>query len=297
MGLSLLVIILSPPGSSPLGLMALVAVPAAVTMLAFEPPQAPMALIALLLLAVPAAGFRDPTPLWYIERGWAVLLAGGFAVSTAVAGRRPILDRTLLAVAIAGGTVGVAAALRPGLLAGLEWHVEGQFDRLLAMYDFGLAGEPAAREAVRQAGEVWAAVYPALLVLASISALAVCVYLVGRLRGEVSALPPLGRFRFGQHLVWVLVGGLALLVLPAGAWADRAGVNLVMLMGGLYALRGTAVLVWLGASVISSGRIIAAAAIAALLFWPVAVGAALVVGIGDTWLDLRSRPGVETGEE
>ena len=277
--------------------MAIVGVPTAVAILAFEPPQTGTAVLALLLLAGAAAGFGEATPLWYIERGWAVLLAGGFAISTTLAPGRPILDRSLMGVAIAGGTVGAMGALRPDLPAALDRHVSGQFDRVLAMYDSRAFGSPVVDAAVRQFVGVWEAVYPAMLVLASVSALALCVYLLGRIRGEEAALPPLRHFRFSTHLVWVLILGLALLVLPAGDWADRAGGNMVTVMGGLYLLRGAAVLVWLGAAVISSGWVIAVWAIAALALYPVTIGTALVVGVSDTWLDLRSRLGVETREK
>ncbi|WP_419949393.1 DUF2232 domain-containing protein [Candidatus Palauibacter sp.] len=275
----------------------MVGVPTAIAILAFEPPHGATALLALLLLAAAAAGFREPTPLWYIERGWAVLLAGGFAVSTALAPTRPILDRSLLTVAIAGATVAAMGAVRPELLVGLDWQVADQFERTLARYDFGWLGGPPAEAAVRQFAALWQALYPAMLVLASVSALAVTVYLLGRVRGEESALPPLGRFRFSEHLVWVLAAGLVLVALPVGAWADRAGGNIVTVMGGLYVLRGTAVLVWLGASVISSGWIIAAWTLAALVLYPVTMGATLVVGVSDTWLDLRSRLGVAGNKE
>lgn len=271
----------------------MVGVPTAVAILAFEPPQTTTAFLALLLLAGAAAGFREPTSLWYIERGWAVLLAGGFAVSTAVAPNRPILDRSLLTVAIAGGTVAGMAALRPELLVGLDWQLADHFERTFARYDFGRLGGSPVEAAVRQFGVLWRALYPGLLVLASVSALAVTVYLLGRIRGEASALPPLRRFRFSEYLVWALAAGLVLLVVPAGAWADRAGGNIVMVMAGLYVLRGTAVLWWLGTSAISSGWVIATLGIAALILYPVTMGATLVVGVSDTWLDLRSRlPGV-----
>ena len=218
--------------------MAIVGVPTAVAILAFEPPQTGTAVLALLLLAGAAAGFGEATPLWYIERGWAVLLAGGFAISTTLAPGRPILDRSLMGVAIAGGTVGAMGALRPDLPAALDRHVSGQFDRVLAMYDSRAFGGPVVDAAVRQFVGLWEAVYPAMLVLASVSALALCVYLLGRIRGEEAALPPLRHFRFSTHLVWVLILGLALLVLPAGDWAHRAGGNVVTVMGGLYLLRG-----------------------------------------------------------
>ncbi|MDE2721446.1 DUF2232 domain-containing protein [Candidatus Palauibacter polyketidifaciens] len=293
-GLLLLVMLLSPLSSSPLGLMAIVGVPTAVAILTFEPPQSGSAALALLLLAGAGLGFQEAGPPWFIERGWAVLLAGGFAFGTALGPDRPVFDRSLAAVAIAGATVAALAVLRPGLPADLDWQITAQFSRALAVVDFNAWGGRPVEATVRGIVSAWEAVYPALLALASISALGVAAYILGRIRGERRPLPPLREFRFGDHLVWVLVLGLALLVLPAGAWAERTGGNMVTVMGGLYLLRGLAVLVWLGASVLSSGWAIGAWVLAALVLYPVTAGAALVMGISDTWLDLRSRPGMKT---
>ncbi|MXW55261.1 MAG: DUF2232 domain-containing protein, partial [Gemmatimonadales bacterium] len=290
-GLLLLVMLLSPLSSSPLGLMAIVGVPAAVAILTLEPPQSGSAARALLRLAAAGLGFREAGPMWGMARGWALLLAGGFALGTALAPGRGVFDRSLWAVAIAGATVAVLAVLRPGLPADLDWWITAQFGAALAEYDFSAWGGRSVEATVRTIVSVWEAVYPAMLALASISALGVVGYILGRVRGERRPLPPLREFRFGDHLVWVLVLGLALLVLPAGAWAERAGGNMVTAMGGLYLLRGLAVLVWLGASVLSSGWAIAVWVLAALVLYPVTAGAALVMGISDTWLDLRSRPG------
>lgn len=293
-GLLLLVMLLSPLSSSPLGLLAIIGVPAAMAILTFEPPQSGTAILALLLLAGAALGLREAGPLWYIERGWALLLAGGFAFGTALAPRRRVFDRSLAAVVIAGTSVAALGALRPQLLADLDWRISAQFTRALAVYDFETVGGRSMEAAVQRVASLWEAVYPALLALASISALGVVGYIIGRIRGESKPLPPLREFRFGDHLVWGLVLGLVLLVLPADAWAGRAGANLVTVMGGLYLLRGLAVLVWLGAAVLSSGWVIGAWVLAALVLYPVTLGAALVMGVSDTWLDLRSRSGVKT---
>ena len=286
--------LLSPLSSSPLGLLAIIGVPAAIAILTFEPPQSGTAILALLLLAGAALGLREAGPLWYIERGWALLLAGGFAFGTALAPRRRVFDRSLAAVVIAGTSVAALGALRPQLLADLDWRISAQFTRALAVYDFETLGGRSMEVAIQRVASLWEAVYPALLALASISALGVVGYIIGRIRGESRPLPPLREFRFGDHLVWGLVLGLVLLVLPADAWAGRAGANLVTVMGGLYLLRGLAVLVWLGAAVLSSGWVIGAWVLAALVLYPVTLGAALVMGVSDTWLDLRSRSGVKT---
>ena len=60
-------------------------------------------------------------------------------------------------------------------------------------------------------------------------------------------------------------------------------------MGGLYVLRGVALLAWIApAAAVStwSGLLLT---MAALLFYPILVGFALVLGVSDTWLHLRKR--------
>jgi hypothetical protein len=58
-------------------------------------------------------------------------------------------------------------------------------------------------------------------------------------------------------------------------------------MGALYALRGAAVVVFLYGGLNLLGMIVF---VFGLLFVaPIVVMAAMVIGIGDTWLDLRSR--------
>ncbi len=235
--------------------------------------------------------------MWYIERGWAVLLAGGFVAATALAPTRSIFDRSLAAVVVASGAVGVSAWVRPELLANLDWQITGQFDRVLAVYDLGGQTGAATAEAMRQMADLAKMIYPGMLALASVAAVGCASYLLGRLEDVEAPLAPLRSFRFSDHLAWVLVLGLALLLLPFGVWAIRTGGNVVTVVGGLYMLRGTAVLVWLGTSVISSVWSIALWAFAALVFFPVTIGTALVMGLSDTWLDLRSRLSVEAEGE
>ena len=58
-------------------------------------------------------------------------------------------------------------------------------------------------------------------------------------------------------------------------------------MGGLYALRGVAVLLFINGGVTGLGILFLV--IGMLLLPPVLLLGALIVGVGDTWLDLRSR--------
>jgi hypothetical protein len=79
-----------------------------------------------------------------------------------------------------------------------------------------------------------------------------------------------------------------LAVSPLGEGAARAGYNLLLFMSALYALRGLAVFVFLARGAPTATSIVLGA-LATLLFYPVVFTAALLVGLGDTWLDVRGR--------
>jgi hypothetical protein len=71
--------------------------------------------------------------------------------------------------------------------------------------------------------------------------------------------------------------------------AFRVGENATLFMGGLYLLRGAAILLWIGAAAATSIWSGVLLSLAALLLYPVVLGTALVLGLSDTWIDLRAR--------
>jgi hypothetical protein len=130
-------------------------------------------------------------------------------------------------------------------------------------------------------------VFPALLGLASLSALGLAWWLhhtMARRSGD--AIRPLKEFRFNDQLVWLFILGVVALVATSGAM-ERVGVNTVVFMGGLYALRGTAVLLFLsgGVSVLAGLLFL----VGFVLLAPFFVMAMVFIGLGDTWFDLRNR--------
>lgn len=289
LGLAIAVVALAP--LSPL---VLVFVPLAVFLLAyhFRNPVA-VGVAALVLLAAFGGVPEDPSPVWYAERAWALLVAGGFIVAGVLRPSAGVLVRSLAGIGVGIGAVGVSSALRPGLISSVDWWVETQMSRVAdeatTWLGQGSEGWTGLGAAVREVIEVQVLLYPALLALATLAALAVGWYVVDRLSGAGEALGPLREFRFRDELVWLLIAGLLLFLLPVGEVAERLGENVMAFMGGLYLLRGVAVLLWVGAALVTSGWIAALWAAAALLFYPVVVGAALLMGLTDTWLDLRER--------
>ena len=138
-------------------------------------------------------------------------------------------------------------------------------------------------------GELEATIYPALLALASVAALAV-VWWAFRQVAEgrrMDVLGPFREFRFRDDLVWVLIVGIAFFVLPLGSFGTRIGSNLMTFMGALYAVRGIAVLLALWGSPGFFAMLFLG--LAAFLIWPLVMMATFLVGVTDIWLDLRAR--------
>ena len=292
------VTLLSPLSSTALGPIALVGLPTAIGLVAFQWRRPLSLLIGVTLLVGLLSGVagRPPTA-WYLERAWALLIGGGFVIATALGPERTLFVRAVTGLLVAATSVAVVAALRPEVLTEVDWRIAAQYDRAAVLFELQGQRWDAVRDVVNATAAVAKQIYPALLGLASLGALCLASYVMRRVAGVEAGLAPLRTFRFSDHLAWLLIGGLILFLLPMGMLADRAGENVMMFMGGLYVLRGIAVLAWIGTTVVSSTGWIVLWLVAAVLFYPVTVGAALVMGLSDTWLDLRSRLGVEPEEQ
>ena len=253
-------------------------------------PSAVAAIFAVLVaVGVPARG-----GVWYFERGWAVVLAGSFVVLTMRWPRSRFFPRALAAVASTTALVGLLLVVRPGSWSMVDWVITeglmrfaGVMAQMLIESDpeaYTTAGLNMAYEWTAQFGRL----FPALLGLSSLSGLAVAWWAYVRLSaGSGLGLGPLRDFRFNDHLVWLLLIGLALLVFGAGEGWTSGGGNAVVFMGGLYAMRGAAVLLFLSGGVTGLGFLFLL--VVTLFLWPVLIPGALLLGVGDTWLDLRSK--------
>jgi hypothetical protein len=111
-------------------------------------------------------------------------------------------------------------------------------------------------------------------------------------------LSPLREFRFNDQLVWGLIIGLIVLVVPGLAIGRGIGANLVLFFGALYAMRGLGVLAWFMSPATFAASLVAGSVlvlvpvvnvIAILGFMTLGV-TALGLGVGDTWADWRNRP-------
>ena len=248
--------------------------------------------VVVLAVLIAVGGARDG--LWYLERAWAMLLGGSFAALTLLRPKAVASARALGSVAGAAVLGGGFLALAPGSWSAIDWTVSDRLitgvrsvlDALASLR--GDALPPALITALYETTELQIAVFPALLALKSMAAVAVTWWLYVRLaNGHDRGLGPLRDFRFNDHLVWLFIGGMVLVVARAGDAFARVGSNAVIFMGALYALRGAAVIVFIsgGLSVLSYVFL----ALALLVVTPLVLGAAIVVGLGDTWLGFRER--------
>jgi hypothetical protein len=241
----------------------------------------------------------DREGLWWTERGWALLVGGWFVALTIGRPGSGFLPRALSSIAGAAAVAATLVVVRGGLWNVLDWQVSERVHTYLSSVIEGMRQlqepgslSPVVVTAVNGMAETQIQVFPATAALASMAALGVAWWLYLRVaQGDDQGLMPLREFRFSDHLVWLFVGGLAL-VLVGGEGLDRAGSNAVVFMSGLYVLRGAAVVMFFGAgkSLLSVFFLV----LALLFIWPVVAISALVIGLGDTWLDLRERARVMT---
>jgi len=283
---------------SPLSPALLIFVPLALLLLAFRTAEWMAVAIAVVILAVGFAGERSGGMAWYVPRAWSLITGGTFVAVTAVRGRDSPFGRAVAAVFLAVLAVLAFGTLQPSVIQNVDWWVASEIRHAAVVAGSLLdgirgGGDPAVQRQLEAAIEGWVGfqqdVYPALVSLASVAGLALAWFGLERLSGVVRSPGPVREFRFSEHLVWLLIGGLAMVVLPLGAAAFRVGENAALFMGGLYLVRGTAILVWIGAAAATSVWSAILLTLAALFLYPVAIGTALVLGLSDTWLDVRSR--------
>lgn len=272
----------------------LIFVPLSFLMIAMPPRKSGLALIGVVLLVLTFVGRSDGT-IWWFGRGWALILSGWFLVAVALL---PQLTLTMRALAAVGGASASAALLflvNRSSWHNVDWTVSQQLRNgaaeLRSFWTARMQNQAVADEmskALDRFSEWQAAGYPAMLALASLAGLVLSWWLWRRL--VVQDPRPLGRlrdFRFSDHLVWIVVAGIMLMVLPFGASFSRTGANLLVFMAALYALRGLAVILALFGTPTVLGAVFGA--IIFLLLYPIIMATTLMVGLTDTWLDLRAR--------
>ncbi len=283
--------------------LALLGLPLALVMVAL-PPRHPAQLVLAVLALFLALGGTPSDPIWQFERGWALLLGAWFVVLFLALKRASFTARALLATAATAATSAIFMVLRPGSFGGLDQALATQLRSAVSQQvqlwkTAKLNLPPAFMDAMYSFVRTRTFVAPALAALASMAALALAWGVYRRLAArEERALPPLRDFRFRDDLIWIVVAGVLLVLIPGlGPAALRAGSNLLTFMGALYALRGVAVLVAMSSGAFGFGGLLLVlfAALADSWIPALVMAAAVLVGLTDTWLDLRARLAAPSG--
>jgi hypothetical protein len=276
-----------------------------------------VALATLLMVQTDAV----PGGFYNLVRGWSLLLAGSFGFVCLFGPNRPFFPRALLALVITLALALIMSLAGPVSMSQASKTVADELARrdaasmsmlksLIQDYpkwwsDWSaklpqLAETPDVMDkALAVLSAAGTAVFPALLALESLAALALAWATYHRLgRARLGApLRPLREFRFNDQLVWGLIVGLTIMLLPTLSAFRGLGENLLVFFGALYAVRGFGVLTWFMAPrnlgiALAVGFIMLCAPViqvfAFLGFMLIGV-ASLALGLGDTWADWRSR--------
>jgi hypothetical protein len=262
-------------------------------------------------------------------RGWALAMGAAFGLVCLATQARPFFGRALAAVGLAGAVTILGLAGRSettgGTFDGARRMLGAEYgrrvDESLSVWQartesevwrtFSTRMPDAAARAERMAGTLAAVtdqgsggrsgslivLAPALLGLESLLALSLGWAAYHRL-SRVRIGPPLGalrELRFNDQLVWGLVVGTTLLLLPTLAEWRGTGANLVCFFGTLYALRGAGVLTWWipdrFALVALLVLVILVPLLGPVLLLAVLLAGTFVLGLGDTWRDFRAGAG------
>lgn len=243
------------------------------------------------------------TVLWLVQpggittqiiRGGGIMVTGAFVA--AVLWRPERLGRNV-GVAVAAG---LAGTLWWTWLLGVTWErIEFALTRATwAVYQtmaksmLAFDGPGAAEDAAAGIALV-VKLFPGLTVLAAGTGLLVgwAVYQRVALRPIGGPAAPFTGFRGSDHLLWGLVVPLAILISPAGDALDLVAVNVLLVFGIIYVARGAAILTWFMRPKSPLGSVgLGLVAVAALFVLPIAGSGLLLLGIVDTWIDIRRRP-------
>lgn len=286
----LLALATSSPAVSP---MILLAVPFGILIVLMSPRSLLSLVFAAAAGAMVAMG-DSSSGFWFAERGWALLVGGSFLALTLRWPKGSFFPRGLGAVIGSFIGMGLLFWVRPGEWTVADWMVKSRLESVwsgvLQMVQISVAPEPVPEVVETQIS--WfltfqGMAFPALLGLASLSALGFAWWLFCRVsRRPDPGIGPLKDFRFNDQMVWVLIFGITALLLSSGV-VERVGVNAVVFMGALYALRGAGVVLFMTGGFSLFGGVLLL--VGFFLVAPLLVLGAMFIGLGDTWFDLRSR--------
>ncbi|HSU97768.1 MAG TPA: DUF2232 domain-containing protein [Gemmatimonadaceae bacterium] len=273
-----------------------------------------LAVVAIILAWYAATAPAGPGPGSYrsLVHGWTLLLAASFGLASLLTPGDKFLTRALAALGIASVVAFAVTIATPDGISAVRSVMKTEFNRrtdeTVAVVN-DMAASPAWQRAVQRSPSLDSMVksneadlrkiasrstrtVPALVALESLLTLALAWVIYHRV-ASVDLGPALGsakQFRFNDQLIWGLAVGATIFFLPVFADGRDAGLNLLVFFGALYLFRGVGVL-----SFMTRGKWAATLLIVMTVLAPLLLGAlALGVGVGDTWMDWRTRANVDT---
>ncbi|UCG86430.1 MAG: DUF2232 domain-containing protein [Gemmatimonadota bacterium] len=234
-----------------------------------------------------------------VVRASAVVTAAAYASVTRYL-NTAVIHRSLLAVAATAVTLGGLLLALGSSWGELHWWVEYQvgYAARVASQVVWLVGNGTTSSAAQLATWIGNSVrfmadyFGGIVALQLIGGLYLATAIYHRVAHKPHG-PALGKFssfRFNEQIGWVSIVALLVVLLPKLAAFKVGAVNLLLVMGTLYAFRGVAVAAF-GLQLLAggSGLIMVIAAVAALLMLPIALAGAILLGVVDSGLDLRRR--------
>jgi hypothetical protein len=269
----------------------LIGVPLALLLVVYGPHGVRPAILVGMVAVLALLGARSG--LWWFERGWSLILAGSFVWVVRWGPGWSFSARALAALAVSVAAAALVMAASPDAWSAVDAEMAARARRAAEAMAQLLGGgsEEKTLALMERITAFQVTVFPALLALSSFGALGLAWMARGWFAGAAGqACGRLRSFRFSDHLVWVWLTGLALILAPVGEIATRVGANAVFFMGALYVARGMAVL-WslVGGVPVMAGVL---GGLAVLLVYPILaliLAVMLIIGLGDTWLNLRAR--------
>ena len=243
-------------------------------------------LVAAITIAVISFALGDHNPAGDLIRAAGLIFTGTLVVQAAWGKATALMQ----SAAAAGFSAVVVAGL--ARFNGLDWQgfrlaLETQLRTATSLILDGSSLPAAQREGVEAAIGYLARLYPGIAVVCSVVGGVLALAVAHRIaRHPIGPLPgTFSAFRFNDQLIWGAVATFALAMIGLGAPGGDLVANLVVVWVGLYGFRGAAVVAtaaqrwnpWLRAALFLS----------AVLLLPYAMGAALLLGLADTWLDFR----------
>ena len=262
------------------------------------------------LSAVVTAALLTGVSLWWLAqigdppdqviRVAAVMGSAAFVV-TFLSTSWSLTHRSLAAIGIAAGGTGALLAAARTSWPEIHWWVESRIQFAAQLVLARMSGDQpgVGDDTLVVQLEAWfesviplmADFFPATVAVQMLAGLALATALYRRFAPAAGVTWGKFRdFRFSEHLGWIAVVALAIVLLTKAATLKLMAANVLVVAGVLYALRGAAV-AWFGLTLTGAPGLLTTGLVAfsVVFLLPVILIGTIFIGVVDAGLDLRRR--------